>query len=41
MIDNPRIKDIFEVNVSSVMRPISPLILVLGGTATFKTTHGG
>lgn len=36
---NPEIKDVFEVHVSSVMRPIAPVILHLGGEVQFQPTH--
>lgn len=36
---NPDIKDVFEVRVSSVMRPIAPVILHLGGEVQFQPTH--
>jgi hypothetical protein len=39
LLDDPNIKDVFQVTVSSAMRPFSPLILHLGGEAQFQTTH--
>ena len=39
MLEDPYIKDVFQITVSSAMRPYSPLILHLGGEAQFQTTH--
>ena len=39
MLNDHTIKDVFQVTVSSAMRPYSPLILHLGGEAHFQTTH--
>jgi nuclear pore complex protein Nup210 len=39
LIDRPEVYDLFQVTVSSVMKPMSPLHLNLGGEATFQTTH--
>ena len=34
--DNPMIMDVVRVRVSSVVRPLSPVYLHLGGTVEFK-----
>ena len=39
LLNKPEIKDIFLVEVSSVMKPVSPLVLHIGGEAQFETTH--
>ncbi|CAG9312231.1 NUP210 [Blepharisma stoltei] len=36
---NPLVKDIILVSVSSVMRPVAPVLLHLGGEVQFQTTH--
>ena len=36
---NPSVKDILKVSVSSVMKPVSPINLHLGGEIQFETTH--
>lgn len=36
---NPSVKDIIKVSVTSVMKPVSPISLHLGGEIQFETTH--
>lgn len=36
---NPSVKDMIKISVSSVMKPVSPISLHLGGEVQFETTH--
>ena len=39
LTNNPSVKDLIKVSVSSVMKPVSPINLHLGGEIQFETTH--
>lgn len=36
---NPKVKDVLKISVNSVMKPVSPVFLHLGGEVQFETTH--
>ena len=36
---NPKVKDVLKISVNSVMKPVSPVHLHLGGEVQFETTH--
>jgi nuclear pore complex protein Nup210 len=36
---NPKVKDVLKISVNSVMKPVSPVLLHLGGEVQFETTH--
>jgi hypothetical protein len=40
MLDDPTIKDVFQVSVSSIMKPISPISLHLGDKMQFENAAG-
>jgi len=36
LLDQPNIYDVFKVKVSSIVRPLSPVLLHIGGEIEFK-----
>lgn len=40
MIDEPMVKDVFQVTVSSIMKPVSPITLLVGDTMEFEHVQG-